>query len=61
MSTAREWRKSSYSNAESQCVEVSIGLGDVGFRDTKNREGGSLWFSGKQHRLFLGAIKKEAD
>jgi hypothetical protein len=38
------WRKSSYSTAQGECVEVAI-AGTVGVRDTKNRASGQLTVS----------------
>ncbi|MEV6447099.1 DUF397 domain-containing protein [Amycolatopsis sp. NPDC051716] len=38
------WRKSSYSGAESNCVEVKLDR-SVGIRDTKAREHGELTVS----------------
>jgi len=38
------WRKSSYSGAESNCVEVKLDR-SVGVRDTKAREQGELTVS----------------
>lgn len=37
-----DWRKSSRSTAESNCVEVAVTSEVVGMRDTKHRESGSL-------------------
>jgi hypothetical protein len=37
----RDWRKSSYSGAQSECVEVKLDR-SVGIRDTKAREQGQL-------------------
>lgn len=36
------WRKSSYSTAESNCVEVGVASEAVGVRDTKDRDGGTV-------------------
>jgi hypothetical protein len=36
------WRKSSYSGTQGECVEVSVTSIDVGVRDTKDRDGGTL-------------------
>jgi Domain of unknown function (DUF397) len=36
------WRKSSYSSAEGNCVEVAELNTAVGVRDSKNRDGGAL-------------------
>jgi hypothetical protein len=36
------WRKSTYSGAETSCVEVTFMPGEVGVRDSKNPTGGML-------------------
>ena len=36
------WRKSSYSGTESDCVEVAFGAGCAAIRDSKDPEGGVL-------------------
>lgn len=49
------WRKSSYSTSEatSECVEVGLGYGTVGVRDTKSRERGQLTVSRATWRTFV--------
>ncbi|GAB3437848.1 DUF397 domain-containing protein [Actinophytocola sediminis] len=37
-----QWRKSSFSGTETECVEVAYHLDTVGIRDTKRRDGGQL-------------------
>src|SRR2546425_711147 len=39
------WRKSSYSNHHGDCVEVAVGAGLGGARDSKDPQGGVLVFS----------------
>jgi hypothetical protein len=39
------WRKSSYSNAELDCVEVALLPVEVGVRDSKDVRGGELRLS----------------
>ncbi|AYF74880.1 DUF397 domain-containing protein [Nocardia yunnanensis] len=46
------WYKSSRSDAAKQCVEVFLGDGAVGVRDSKNR-GAELWFSDAAWRSFI--------
>jgi Domain of unknown function (DUF397) len=38
----QEWRKSSFSTANSECVEVAHGAEAVGVRDSKNPAGPAL-------------------
>jgi hypothetical protein len=57
MSTIEKWRKSSRSNSESVCVELSIGTARAGVRDTKNRDGGTLTFDPTSFRAFLASIR----
>lgn len=57
MSTIEKWRKSSRSNAESACVELSVDTARAGVRDTKNRDGGKLAFAPASFRAFLGSVK----
>lgn len=51
------WRKSSYSGTDGDCVEAGgelIGAAPVvGVRDTKNRDGGQLGFHGHAWTQFL--------
>ncbi|MEU5853106.1 DUF397 domain-containing protein [Saccharopolyspora shandongensis] len=59
MSPITNWRKSSYSGEESNCVEVGAGPGLVGVRDTKDRDGGTLAFRPQAWGVFLAAVKAE--
>lgn len=49
------WRKSSYSNSFSNCVEVAVG-GCVRVRDSKN-PGPELAFTPQAWAAFLAAVK----
>lgn len=64
------WRTSSYSGANGSCVEVapvpaaSLGHGGseaapglIAVRDSKDRRGPALVFTGAQWRAFAGAIR----
>lgn len=53
-----QWRKSSYSNAGNQCVEVARIGGDVAVRDSKNPGGGHLAFSAAEWQVFLGSVRR---
>lgn len=52
-----EWRKSSYSGTQSNCVEVGRSREVVGIRDTKDREGGHLAVPVSRFLDFIGAVK----
>ena len=52
------WRKSTYSNAESNCVEVASGQsGAVAVRDSKDSEGPKLAFTPDKWRAFTRTLK----
>jgi hypothetical protein len=51
------WAKSSRSTNGSQCVEVAGAEDGVLVRDTKDRDGGTLTFSGEAWRAFLDGVK----
>lgn len=57
MSTIETWRKSSRSNSQSACVELSVGAARTGVRDTKNRDGGTLSFGQASFHTFLASVK----
>ncbi|WP_067574582.1 DUF397 domain-containing protein [Nocardia acidivorans] len=51
-----EWFKSSRSPQSNECVEVFLGDGQVGVRDTKDRgQGPELWFTARQWDAFLAS------
>ncbi|MFJ4668175.1 DUF397 domain-containing protein [Kitasatospora purpeofusca] len=53
-----EWRKSSYSGAQSECVEVAVGsAGAVPVRDSKDPEGPALIFGAAAWSSFLAGVK----
>ena len=53
-----EYRKSSYSSAQGNCVEVAtLPDGTHLVRDTKNRDGGTLQFTAEEWRAFTDEIK----
>jgi hypothetical protein len=56
-----EWRKSSYSMSDGQCVEVRAAKGMLAVRDSKLTEGRTLIFSAQTWRVFLAAIKESCD
>ncbi|BBA95782.1 hypothetical protein RVR_781 [Actinacidiphila reveromycinica] len=59
--TAVSWRKSSYSNHESNCVEVAeLGDGTIGIRDSKDRNGPILTVDRTAMRAFVtGVVRGE--
>lgn len=63
MITTREphdWRKSSYSSSQTNCVEVGRVADDVAVRDTKDRDAGHFTARGPQWSSFLSALKRGA-
>lgn len=60
--TASRWRKSSYSGAGNDCVEVAVAAGSAAVRDSKDPSGGALEFGSACWAGFVssGAITCEA-
>ena len=53
------WKKSSYSAANGDCVEVTrFADGRIGVRDSKNADSPALGFTPAQWRTFVGEIKR---
>ncbi|MFJ6136073.1 DUF397 domain-containing protein [Kitasatospora sp. NPDC092286] len=53
-----EWCKSSYSGAQSDCIEVASGLiGAVPVRDSKDPDGPALLFAAEAWSSFLAGVK----
>jgi hypothetical protein len=52
MITAEQWRTSSYSAGNGDCVEVAPQPAEVFVRDTKDRAGGMLSFTHDQWRAL---------
>ena len=50
------WRKSTYS-ASNGCVEVAFVDGQVGVRDSKDREGPALVFTASEWEAFIGGAR----
>jgi Domain of unknown function (DUF397) len=53
-----DWRKSSYSGGEGNCVEVADNGNRVLVRDTKNRGGTVLRFTPDVWRRFADRVKR---
>jgi hypothetical protein len=51
-----DWRKSSYSNGQANCVEVAHGGPVVAVRDSKNPDGPVLVFGAGEWRAFVAGI-----
>jgi hypothetical protein len=57
ISTAK-WRKSSFSGANNNCVEVACNLPDiVAIRDSKNPDGPALTVTRTHWAAFMAAVK----
>jgi len=57
MKTGLLWRKASYSNSNSNCVEVGQDGAQVAVRDTQDRTGPALAFSQRGWREFTRRVK----
>jgi hypothetical protein len=53
-----DWRTSSYTTGNGNCVEVGQTPADVHVRDTKDRSGGVLTFALPQWHAFLTGITR---
>jgi hypothetical protein len=56
--SARQWRKSSYSGSGNNCVEVAQSLGSCLVRDSKNPDGGHLTLTPGDWKAFARDIKR---
>jgi hypothetical protein len=57
---ASEWRTSSYSAANNDCVEIARGGGWVGVRDTKDRTRGTIVLPSGAFAALLTAVQDNA-
>jgi Domain of unknown function (DUF397) len=54
------WKKSSYSAANGNCVEVArLGTGYIGVRDSKNTALPAVGFSPASWRTFISDMKRD--
>ena len=53
-----KWRKSSYSGAGNDCVEIALGTGAAGVRDSKNPDGPRLRFDSASWTAFLAGTRR---
>ncbi|MFJ2111469.1 DUF397 domain-containing protein [Streptomyces sp. NPDC087850] len=52
-----EWRKSSYSGADSNCVETGVLGAETIVRDSKSPGGPALPFSSRTWTAFIGGVR----
>lgn len=52
-----KWRKSTYSQGQSNCVEISRTAGGIAVRDAAHRRRGPLRFPAREWRAFLADLK----
>ncbi len=53
-----DWRTSSRTSHQGQCVEVGYGADRVGVRDTKNRAAGYFTVQPGRWHEFVGGLKR---
>lgn len=51
------WRKAAASNGGGNCVEVARAASEMGVRDTKDRDGGTLVFGTSEWSAFLATLR----
>ena len=54
--TSARWRKSSYSSANGQCVEVAFTNEAVAMRDSKDPDGSALFFAPEEFGAFVRSV-----
>jgi hypothetical protein len=55
-----QWRKSSHSGGDNNCVEVAGTGAAITVRDSKNPRGGILRFSAVGWKAFTGNIRRQS-
>ena len=58
MECITEWRTSTRTQGQGQCVEVGFGGDRVGVRDTKNRLAGCFTVAPERWRSFVKDVKR---
>lgn len=58
MECITDWRTSTRTQGQGQCVEVGFGGAQVGVRDTKHRSAGYVAISQERWREFLTRVKR---
>jgi uncharacterized protein DUF397 len=53
------WRKSSFSGAGNDCVELAVARTGAAVRDSKSPEAGHISFVTTSWAAFLGAVKED--
>ncbi|MFI1097062.1 DUF397 domain-containing protein [Streptomyces sp. NPDC020917] len=57
--SAADWYKSSYSNAQGECVEAArVGAGAMAVRDSKDPQGPALLFTAEAWTAFTHAVRE---
>ncbi|SDO95693.1 protein of unknown function [Actinopolyspora xinjiangensis] len=59
MTEPRGWRKSTYTQQETACVEVGRVNDGAAVRDTKDRSAGYFTATGPQWAAFIDAVKNQ--
>ena len=59
MRTEHQWRTSSASGAQAQCVELDVDLARTWVRDSKAPERGTLTFAASQFSALLAGVKQD--
>jgi Domain of unknown function (DUF397) len=54
--TGLNWRKSSYSNSNAQCVEVATVGADIAVRDSKDPDGPALILTAQEWQAFTAGM-----
>ena len=52
-----DWRTSTRTQGQGQCVEVGFGRDRIAVRDTKNRAGGHLTVTAARWHTFVSGVK----
>jgi hypothetical protein len=57
MASQLAWRVATYTGGNGDCVEVADDAGAVVVRDTKDRDGGTLAFTGSAWGRFTASLR----